>query len=325
MSNYYKNGVSLSTLCKGITTSNYGASFNSLGLTLVTIDTVSSTTAVNEKPNNLGYLLNGTDISTYCIAPYVESTGTNNYSSIPSWCSGIRTVLIGGGGTGTAGSVGTVGTNAEAYQINYTAIHYDHKDNKGGQSSQNNWGPTVGVDINFPPGHNSAHTDNSNYQQKYVNYNTTHSNFAGQFNQQKGADGAGGGGGAFIYLNNIPVQSNNTQIQIQAGGANQGSKLTLGGTASVIYTAGAGGNATGSTVGAAGSYSIQGTNPYEIVNAGGSTASTRTGGSSGFYQYSSSFASGNGGNGTSGVGAGETVTSAVGGQAGYYRIYFLTN
>jgi len=65
MSNYYKNNIPLSNICKGILSSNTtildisNNFFKNLGLSLTN---TTFTDTINEKPNNLGYLYNGTDI-----------------------------------------------------------------------------------------------------------------------------------------------------------------------------------------------------------------------------------------------------------------------
>jgi hypothetical protein len=100
MSNYYLNSntVKLSDVAKYITDTNVANAYVGNGLTA---NTSVFTTSVTENPNNFNYKYNGTDISTYCIAAYVESSGSNTFSSIPAWCKNIRAILIGGGGGGS--------------------------------------------------------------------------------------------------------------------------------------------------------------------------------------------------------------------------------
>jgi len=106
MSNYYKNSTVLriNDICKYITTNDITNNYyRNLGIPL---GTTTFTSSINENPANLGYKYNTTDISTYCIATYIESSVTT-FSSVPSWCNKIRAILVGGGGTGGTGSVGT--------------------------------------------------------------------------------------------------------------------------------------------------------------------------------------------------------------------------
>lgn len=122
MSNYYKKGYALTTISYGtVAVGQISPYFNVNGLTSVNKIFINS---VDETVLPLGYTINGTDISQWCIAKYVESSGSTTYTSIPGWCTKIRAVLVGGGGNGgqgTAGSIQTtplVQTNTPAYQYN---------------------------------------------------------------------------------------------------------------------------------------------------------------------------------------------------------------
>lgn len=106
MSNYYKNSTVLriSEICRNITTNDITDNYyRNLGIPL---GSTTFTSSINENPANLGYKYNNIDISTYCIATYIESSVTT-FSSVPSWCNKIRAILVGGGGTGGTGSIGT--------------------------------------------------------------------------------------------------------------------------------------------------------------------------------------------------------------------------
>jgi len=98
-------------------------------------------------PFNIGSTSN-VDISTFCIAPYIEITNTGSSTiTIPSWCNSITGILIGGGGGGTPGNKTNhydfVGHGrqypTQAYSNNANrksgflyALNVQWKDNKGG-------------------------------------------------------------------------------------------------------------------------------------------------------------------------------------------------
>ena len=110
---YYYNGIALSSLCTSIN-STQSKFTNNLGITLNTSYTALST-GINEKPTKTGFYNAGTDISTYCIASYTE-----NSISIPTWCTNLRVVLMGGGGNG-AGS--TTGQQIHTNAVQQAAVH----------------------------------------------------------------------------------------------------------------------------------------------------------------------------------------------------------
>lgn len=100
---YKKNNIPIKDLVKCIKDTNSYNSYVNSGITLnTTYDDF--TVSVDEKPTNVfNYTYNNTDISTYCIATWVDST--TGFSSLPSWCTKIRAILIGGGGAGAQGQV----------------------------------------------------------------------------------------------------------------------------------------------------------------------------------------------------------------------------
>jgi len=353
MSNYYKGSISLSplslsTICKGILTPNGSTIpdisnnyFKQLGLPIVAATfsgvTLSDNITINEKPNSLGYLYNETDISQYCIAPYVESNGTT-FTSIPTWCKNIRAILIGAGGNGATGNLGFF-THVAAVNVNTREnqnIDVDFKSSTAKPNEHRQYQDgTVPADTNQERAMNTAAVYQSDYHQKQEFHITVHGNLTPKhivrnviihhhniatYNvQNAGASGGGGGGGGFVYLKNIDVQGKT--ISIEGGGLLQHTTLKVQTT---TYTAAKGVNAPGVTAGTGGTVTGTGTATTSVV---GNAGNASTGGKSGFYAYLNTFPYGNGGNGGAG---GVSATSpnpsdGIPGQAGYYRIYFLTD
>ena len=332
MSNYYKGSISLSPnrlseICKGILTpvsntipdisNNY---FKQLGLPIVTATFSDVTTiTINEHPNNLGYLYSGTDISQYCIAPYVESNGTT-FTSIPSWCKNIRAILIGAGGNGETGQLG----NIKHQQTTDTHIHELQiviNNNNRDLWNENDFYYTyfthaIERHVNIHDGNykqQDVRIANSNH--KTWNKHSRHVDHATRNEQQAGASGGGGGGGGFVYLNNIQVEGKT--VSIEGGGLSQLTRLTV---QSTTYTGAKGENASGTTPGKSAGITGGG---FRVVGAAGDGS---TGGKSGFYNYLTTFPYGNGGDGGAGgvSGTSPDPSDGIPGQAGYYRIYFLT-
>lgn len=115
---YSYNGRALSTLCAYVTTNIDTFGKNNLG-----IGTANSATldpSITETMLKTGYQQNGVDVQKFCIAYYTENT-----LAIPSWCTQMRIVMIGGGGSGTA----TVVTQVAHQQIGQMT-------NRGGNAHQ---------------------------------------------------------------------------------------------------------------------------------------------------------------------------------------------
>jgi hypothetical protein len=97
----YKNGIPISSLVNCIKNTNSYNAYKNSGISL-NADYNDFTSTIIETPNSaFNYKYNGTDISTYSIATWVDSN--SGFSSLPSWCTKIRAVLIGGGGAGAKG------------------------------------------------------------------------------------------------------------------------------------------------------------------------------------------------------------------------------
>lgn len=88
---------------------------------------------INVKQNDIGFQINNTDISTYCVASYYDSNSTNY--SVPSWATSMRAVLVGGGGGGTTSSVFEqyhINQGHQAGQITYYYYQHNHDMRIGG-------------------------------------------------------------------------------------------------------------------------------------------------------------------------------------------------
>uniref|UniRef100_A0A6C0ERY4 Uncharacterized protein n=1 Tax=viral metagenome TaxID=1070528 RepID=A0A6C0ERY4_9ZZZZ len=332
ISNYYKGSISLSpnslsTICKGILkpngstipdiSNNY---FKQLGLPIVTA-TFAGVNGITEKPNNLGYIYNTTDISQYCIAPYVESTGTT-FTSIPTWCKNIRAILIGAGGNGATGQLGSVQQQQNVvahHHVLHWIRNYNYRRGYGDWSNIGDSHTVIATTYNTHEGekkHQNAIYGDSDHDTQHSR-DTQHIDQTLNSKQAAGSSGGGGGGGGFVYLNNIQVEGKT--ISIAGGGLLQDTTLTVQTTK---YTAAKGLNAPGITAGTGGA--VTGT---ATASGAGNAGSASTGGTSGFYSYLNTFQYGNGGNGGAGgvSGTNPDPSDGIPGQAGYYRIYFLTD
>ena len=344
MANYYKNDISISTIVKCITNSTVNACFVGSGqITLTTTYTSTFSARVNEKPSELSYQYQGTDISTYCIAPYVESSGSTAFTSVPSWCTKIRSVLIGGGGGGGRGGTQYNVDLNEHYIIRYELfdlVYYQH------QQVHHDFYVDPGPPLQINPAVQQDQTtaqQNIQYQPQYF-HRDQNQHFNGQ-------SGGGGGGGGYVYLNTYQIGTGYASVSVQLGtggagadsvttskgNAGGGTVLTLPGSVTITAGGGAGGQtggqasssadgSGGGNVGSGGTVQTGGvqltTGDYKNGNAG----QTTTGGTSGFAgsAYTTTtfdgygYGDGNDGGATAGSIAGTT------GNNGYYRIYFLT-
>ena len=314
MSNYKSNEIPLNTICNSITNANISNFYKGLTISSGSANFINAT--INEKPNSLGYSYEGIDISQYCIATYVESSGTK-FTSIPSWCTKIRAILVGAGGSGASGAKGS-NRRVDAVHHNYLNEHH-HRNNQNQNSANNNYdydGP-IGADYNVYNDENNRHNNTGNHNNKF-----NHQNTAAYDVQTSGAGGGGGGGGGFIYLDTTDIVGKS--LQIQGGDSVKDTVLKIQTTS---YTALGGNNASNTTLGSGGA--TQGTSTINATGKNGKSvigsAKGGLGGNSGLAVYSTNLSYGKGGNGSDGVGGLETVVSGSSGQNGYYRIYFLTN
>jgi hypothetical protein len=315
MSNYKNNELPLNTICNSITNANISNFYKGLSIPSSSANFING---INEKPNNLGYSYENIDISEYCIAAYVESSGTQ-FTSIPSWCKKIRAILVGAGGNGASGAKGS-NQRVDAVHHNYLNEHH-HKNNANQNSANHNYDYDGGIDItyNVSNDENNRHNNTGNHNNKFNHQNTPAYDV-----QTNGAGGGGGGGGGFIYLDTTDIVGKS--LQIQGGDSNKNTVLTIQTTA---YTALGGNNANSTTLGTAGSTqgttNINGTGKSGQNGQGANNTTKGLGGKAGLSIYSNTLSYGKGGDGSDGVGGLGTVIAGSSGQSGYYRIYFLTN
>ena len=294
----YKNNILLSDLTKYITNTNSYNSFENSGLTLLAPYTSDFTSLVVEIPNsNLNYEYLNVDISTYSIATWVDSAST--FPSLPSWCTKIRAVLIGGGGAGAQGS------------FSYNVQNNNHQNGQGQVSNQHNHdNQDIYVGQSGGGGGGGG----------FVFLNTTN---VTQVGIQVGIGGQGNGvaGGA------TTLTINGSTVIKALGGA--GAALAAGG--------GAGGTQGGTTVASGTAGTVVPATDYvgvvgeglpggqQYINSGIiKTYGTGGGGTSASY-YSTSRRYTGQGQPQDWVYDFPAGISYDNGTNGYYRIYFLTN
>lgn len=120
----YKNNILISDQVQFIKNTNSYNAYKNSGLSLNS-GYNDFTSSIIETPNSaFNYKYNGTDISTYCVATWVDSN--SGFSSLPSWCTKIRAVLIGGGGAGHQG------------EFSYNVQNNNHQNNSIQNSNNHN-------------------------------------------------------------------------------------------------------------------------------------------------------------------------------------------
>jgi len=320
--NFYYKGNDVKTLIKGISdNTNFSKYSNNLdfGSTTITSDFTSS---INENPTSIGYYNNNTDLSTFCIANYIEysSAQTNTLITIPSWCNKIKGVIAAPGGYGapsykiinetkTKGVlIGSVSrTILPTKASNSTDVRTDYTTTEVKQKTTVN---RFSTDHQTP-----ANLTTTTYKLVISSSETIKT-------------GANGGGGAYYYFNTIDI-TNNRVIKLNIPSSSPlnavNTILTIGTpstpTPNITYNI-AGGSPGTSTVtttseGASGIF----------VSLGSGSGESGLGSISGLNNVlaSSSSLKTNVGNG--GTGGSTTVSGNPGntGKVGYARIYFLAN
>jgi hypothetical protein len=329
MSNYYKtvtiNGtptaISLDKIIKTTKFTSDQTSFVNIGVPNNTSSDFTNT--VTETPNLLNYQINGVDIAEKSIAYWVEGTQANGSISVPSWATKIRAVLIGAGGSGGQNNL------ENNNQIIYRNISNNHNNQDFSEHQTNNEGITelqyqitndaqlVNYDRNQNPQYNNNTQNNDQVNQQTEHYQINcHNNY-----------GAGGGGGAFLYLSDIIVEGNsniicnsqktelqNNNLSYIAGAGNNGGCNTQT-TQSARANGGSGGTITVTAPTQSSGISSNGGSGTNVA-AFTTVSTTFSGGESGGNNYiinETIKSYGKGGN------------SRSSGNSGYYRIYFLTN
>jgi hypothetical protein len=189
MTNYQYNGVDINNLIQGYTTALTG--YNKTGISNMGLSSISTTftSVVNERPAQVGYKMNGTDISSYCIAKYNEIT-TSGSVTIPSGCNFIGVLLVGGGGGGGAGPPNTFNntTNTTNASVDFAVVEIFNNGNnyyiylneqQGNYNNTFRQQSTYQRFTRFPPG----------------SFGGTNGYFGGQLNQ--------GQGQGYVYNNSI--------------------------------------------------------------------------------------------------------------------------
>jgi hypothetical protein len=348
MSNYKSYDLSFNELCSYFTDSNIIDNYYKN--TKISYKAPDFTSIIEEKPNSLGYSYNkdgsNIDISKFSIAKYIEKSGnfTISNTDIPSWCTKIRAVLVGAGGSGAIGSDGknTYEPAVNINRLNKNVYEYQRQNEKKKDLPGNNTQTTVGASTPEAAtelaGNNGVAIKNyANNDGRLVsthNINTTYTitqqtNTSANNTQQAGTGGAGGGGGGFIYLNAVDIVGKTLNVQGSGGGIT----LSTGTENSATVTKGgdASGNDAGGIVGTATIKDLSGVTANITIS---SIATDNNGGVSGkskLSSISSSLLYGDGGNGGNGGIARLNVTKDVSGNKGgsgnssFCRIYFLTN
>lgn len=316
---YYRDSVDLSEIISKLTNSSVNSSFGNNNIATDYSYSSTFSSSIDEKPSVTNYMYQGIDIQEYSIAPYTESN-TNNFSAsnLPSWCTKIRAVLIGGGGGGASAQVNTV------QSPNYWAGNFTHHQN----CNYYNKGQASG----------GYRFQNNRYQ--FITTNQSPNYYSG--GQQLNDGGSGGGSGGFIYLPTIDITSskNNNNVSITVGGggnggSGQGATGQTGGTTSYnddqynIRALG-GGGATLANRGNAGATDLQSIGGG--IGLTGNIGTQSNGGTSGgaggsvntTHIISNTYKSyGAGGSGSSASHG--TPADGNAGANGFYRIYFLSS
>ena len=305
---------------------------NNLDIFTLVVDTSYSSDfgGINENQSNTGYKVSGADISSYSIAPYVDSVNYPNgiaQTNLPTWCKYIRVIMIGKGGSGSNANNVHIPANQQDVRDNHD--HY--------RAQQGNHQQYHNHDHNKYNGNDNCYHED--YQQQ--NEQTTHTRFnengriqsliAGQQNTNtqhnyhshgpsvnQDIKGGGGGGGGFVYISSL---STNTYSQFQLSYAQTAVKLQLNNNAASVSVLD-GGSAQQQNAGSGGL--VQNQNVQIISNNGqAGTQGTQgtSGGNSGIVgqQYSTSLPYGKGG-----AGGSQNNNGGASGQGYYYRVYFLT-
>lgn len=312
---YYKTfsgiDVSLNNIVSVITNTNAYNSFGNSGLTLQTnyASSFSTTSVVESVAEPFGYSYNGTDISTYCIAPYIEYDGTTNYGNtinIPNWCKKIRVLLLGGGGGG-----GTAQASQQTYHPAVNIHQHNNNQNTGaaiviGDKALFNNHEQMGNEHHNNhenTGNSGVVPDNQDNSDNFVQHDT-----AAYTNHVTKDSGQQSTGGSFLYLSEVQVGSATTcEVQVGTGGSiGTSTGKTFGGT----------------TVLKIGSTTISSNTNYGTTFP---LLSTNTAASWGSYLSNTATTTikNYGKAGTGGTAISGDAVAGTAGTNGYYRIYFL--
>jgi hypothetical protein len=320
MSGYYKNNILLTGALSntgGVLSSYYSnitvnTNYN-LGLTAYG---GAPFTGITETPNATSiYKINGTDISTYCIAMYIES-GTA--PTMPTWCTAIRAILVGGG---SIGGPTTFATNVD-YQVAYNNSGYNYY--YGATNTFHHYTQYNQLQHTISPGQGGGGGG-------FIYISNLPTSGLQSISATKGTGGTTGNGTATT----LTVVINGTTYTFTASaGTINASNVSAGGVPTI--TAGAPGtnSSVNGSAGAAGSgkggydyqYQIQAGNSTQQVYASYSNAVSGVGGTclsqTSTYTTATTYGKGGGGGVSNGASAQNGVSGGYGND-GYYRIYYL--
>lgn len=325
-------------LFKYVTSTNVSSKFydNNIDVFTTILNTGYSSdfVGISEHQNTVGYSVGGTDISTYSIAPYIDSvsypSGISN-TNIPAWCTAIRVIMIGGGGDPT-NTAKVPNDNSQNHDHNEYSIFNAKDSTRSTNTKQHDHtnktyskrdlvmfsklGPPSGEN-NVPTVLNTTIRNEASKIQQLLNTINNFSKqgvfnvqFRQQHNNHEHGTGVqqlvGGAGGGFVYISSLSTQTY-SQFNLLF---NQSVKLQLNQNASSITVLNGQGNTPGQTQ-TSGQIQTQGS----LVSYPGQAGQGPNGGNSGIGSsgFSTTLPYGKGGSG------GGT------GQGYYYRVYFLSS
>lgn len=292
----YKNNIPISDLVRCIKDTNSYNAFENSGLTINT-GYNDFTSSLVEIPSNLNYEYANVDISTYSIATWVDSN--SGFSSLPSWCTKIRAVLIGGGGAGAQG------------EFSYNSQINNHQNGAGQISNQhNNDNQDIFVGQSGGGGGGGG----------FVFLNTTN---ASQMSVQCGIGGQANGASGTATV--LVVNGSNVAVALGGGGASLVGGGGGGGTQGGSTVASGGGGSAVPAVTSAGVVGGGVPGGQQYINSGAlKSYGIGGGGTSASYYTTQRTYTGQGQPQDWNYNFPSGITYQPGND-GYYRIYFLTN
>jgi hypothetical protein len=321
---------------------------------------------ISETQNTSGYLVNGVDISEYSIAPYIDSisypNGISN-TNIPAWCTAIRVIMIGAGGSGGQAQfapqqqtdnhqndlllVQAHGQQSQLYTIIHEHVFSNQQQNSQGYGNHTAFGNPLqfasqqiqpqqiqiseyGINNQSDNQYNANQSNQRRAYQAQHNHNEQNDDnvraaVVHRSNTQShlGNYAAGGGGGGGAFVY-ISSLSTQTYSQFQLSYSSPFTNLKLNTNYTIQAKDGGSGGVQGAGLGGSILNNISFTNL--VVSDGQIGQNGITGNTGG----GSSGLISNGyttqlSYGSGGAGGTSSNTSGVAGQGHYYRVYFLSS